>query len=215
MIARLARVVQQIATVAGAVALVAACASPAPVPSAPAPARASYVVLLANDDGSTGKVQLTTPAGTTVLERNRQGARFAMPAGRTYEVSQETIDRDFSAALAATPNRPVTFLLYFEIGGAKLTPDSERVLPQIFDTLTIRTAPDVSVIGHTDTAGDDATNAALGLERARLVAALIATRATFEASKINISSHGEQNLLIATADNTPEPRNRRVEVTIR
>jgi peptidoglycan-associated lipoprotein len=200
-------------TVAVWVVALAACASPAPAPPIPAPKPASYVVLLDNDDGSIGKVLLTTPAGTTLLERNRQGANLAGPAGQTYDVSQEKIDRDFGAALAAAPNRP--FLLYFEIGGAKLTAESERLLPQIFDALTLRTAPDVSVIGHTDTAADDATNEKLGLERAKLVAALIMGRISIEASKVAIDSHGEKNLLIATADNTPEPRNRRVEVTIR
>jgi peptidoglycan-associated lipoprotein len=32
---------------------------------------------------------------------------------------------------------------------------------------------------------------------------------------ITVVSHGERNLLIATPDNTPEPKNRRVEITVR
>ena len=34
-------------------------------------------------------------------------------------------------------------------------------------------------------------------------------------SDLTVTSHGESNLLVRTPDNTPEARNRRVEVTIR
>jgi peptidoglycan-associated lipoprotein len=189
-----------------------ACASPPPTP---APPPESYVVLLSDDDGGAGKVQLTTPSGTTLLDQNRQGSNLRGPAGQTYAVSQEKIDKDFAAALAATPIKPVSFLLYFEIGGAKLDAESERLLPRIFDAINVRAEADISIIGHTDTAGDDAANEKLGLERARFVAALIGTNSRIEASKVTIESHGEKNLLVPTPDSTSEARNRRVEVTVR
>ena len=39
--------------------------------------------------------------------------------------------------------------------------------------------------------------------------------AAAEAVHLDITSHGERNLLVPTPDNTAEPRNRRVEVTVR
>lgn len=72
----------------------------------------------------------------------------------------------------------------------------------------------MSVIGHTDTAGDDAVNLRLGLERARFVANLLTDQAT-AGVPVQIESHGEKNQLVKTPDNTPEPRNRRVEVAVR
>jgi peptidoglycan-associated lipoprotein len=199
--------------------LLLACASPppaAPPPAPPAPPRPeSYLVLLSNDDGSTGKVQLTTSAGTTQLDQNRQGSNFAGPAGQTFAVAQDKIERDFGAALAAMPTKPQTFLLYFEVGGAKLNPESEALLPRIFEAINARSAPDISITGHTDTVGDDGANERLALERARFVAALINSSSRIDASKIAIESHGEKNLLVPTPDNTSEARNRRVEVTVR
>ena len=53
------------------------------------------------------------------------------------------------------------------------------------------------------------------MERARQIAALVGRGSKLEASSISVESHGEKNLLVATPDNTAEPRNRRVEVTIR
>ena len=174
----------------------------------------SYVVLLDNGDGTVGKVQVTSPKGTTLLEKNREGAIIGDHAGETFAVSDEKIGKDFAAALAASPVKPISFLLYFDVGGAKLTPESEASIPKVLEAIAQRPAADVSVIGHTDTAGVAETNEQLGLTRARFVAELIAN-AKIESERVAVESHGEKNLLVPTPDNTAEPRNRRVEVTVR
>ncbi len=194
--------------------LVAGCASPPPPAAPPAPP-ASYVALLEDADGTTGKVVMTTPAGQTVLDKPFQAARFAGPAGQTFVLDKEKLQADFGAALAASPKAPVTFRLNFETGGAKLTAESEADLKNILEEIASRPVPDLSVVGHTDTQGDDAANERLGLGRARQVAGLIGRGSKLDAASISVESHGEKNLLVPTPDNTAEPRNRRVEVTIR
>ena len=77
-----------------------------------------------------------------------------------------------------------------------------------------RVAPDVIVVGHTDTTGAPASNVALGLNRAHAVRKLLLD-AGLDGSLIEVTSHGEVELLVRTADDTLEPRNRRVEVTVR
>ena len=57
-------------------------------------------------------------------------------------------------------------------------------------------------------------NEQLGMERARQVGTLL-TGLNLTVDKVAIESHGEKNLLVATPDNTDEPRNRRVEITVR
>ena len=52
------------------------------LPSPPPPLFESYVVLLSNDDGSAGKVQLTTPAGMTQLDTHRQGSNSRIEASK-------------------------------------------------------------------------------------------------------------------------------------
>ncbi len=193
-------------------ALLAACAG-APPAAVPVPSR-SYVALLKNADGSVGRVRVSTPSGDTELSNAMQATRLGGPNGVTFEVSQEQLDKDFGRTTAAMPKRPVSFLLYFVAGGAKLNPESEADIPKIMDAITSRDTVDVSIIGHTDTAGDADANEKLGLERARFVAGLL-VGGKVAADKVIIESHGEKNLLIATPDNTNEPRNRRVEVTIR
>ena len=173
-----------------------------------------YVVLLEDADGSVGKVQVTTKEGTTVLEKPREGVVIGGEAGKTFVVSEEKINDDFGSALSASPKKPLSFYLYFEGGGVTLTETSAADIPKILAEIRSRVAPDISIIGHTDTVGDDEINERLSLERAKSVATLIG-EAKLDSDKVVVESHGEKNLLVTTPNNTPEPRNRRVEITVR
>ena len=66
---------------------------------------------------------------------------------------------------------------------------------------------------HT-TVGSNDINVRISTQRAFSVRDLLIA-AGLRRDVIEVSSHGENNLLVKTPDNTPEPRNRRVEVTIR
>jgi outer membrane protein OmpA-like peptidoglycan-associated protein len=74
--------------------------------------------------------------------------------------------------------------------------------------------PEVVVVGHTDTTGTPAGNFDLGMKRGITVRALL-VQAGLDPSAVEVTSHGEAVLLVKTADETYEPRNRRVEITIR
>jgi outer membrane protein OmpA-like peptidoglycan-associated protein len=62
--------------------------------------------------------------------------------------------------------------------------------------------------------GDAKRNYDLGLKRAMSVRTLLLS-AGLDPSLVDVASHGEADLLIPTPDETVEPRNRRVEITIR
>jgi outer membrane protein OmpA-like peptidoglycan-associated protein len=72
----------------------------------------------------------------------------------------------------------------------------------------------VVAIGHTDTTGTSAKNLELGLRRANAVRAILIDAGLAPAA-VSVRSHGEAALLVHTADNVFEPRNRRVEITVR
>ena len=174
----------------------------------------AYLVLLPEADGSVGQVSFKGAGGETILNQANAATRLGARAGNLFTASKDDLAKDFAAAFAASPAPPKSYLLYFEAGGARLVPASTALLEVIKKDLAARSVPDMSVIGHTDTAGDDAVNLRLGLERARFVAGLLADPATAKVP-VQIESHGEKNQLVKTPDNTPEPRNRRVEVTVR
>lgn len=127
---------------------------------------------------------------------------------------QHMVERDFSAALAAEPEPPRRFLLYFDSGSTELTAASAALLEQIVAEIDARPAPEVAIAGHTDTAGPAASNAALASRRAAAIRKMLLATG-IDAAKVEIASFGEHKPLIATADGVEEPRNRRVEVVVR
>jgi len=179
-------------------------------------ATGNYVVLLESPDGTTGAVVIEDAQGQTRLDRKHQGAVIGSRGfgSGPFEVGDLRIARDFSAALAAQPTLPQRFQLYFKIGSAELTEESEQAIEEVFNTIRQRGPSAVSVIGHTDTLSGARWNEHLGLIRAKAVADMLRKR-HIEVIDLEVSSHGERNLLIKTPDGVSEPRNRRVEISVR
>lgn len=187
--------------------LLAGCAAAPPLP------RQSYITLLPSPDGTLGQVLVQGARGAQRITQ----ARFAAPLDGSRPatpVDEAQFERDFAAAIAARPALPQHFMLYFETGDTRLTPDSLALLTQITDTMARRANADISVIGHSDTVGPAEQNVALALQRAHRVAELLLRRG-LKQERLTVDSHGERNLLIPTPDETAEPRNRRVEISIR
>jgi outer membrane protein OmpA-like peptidoglycan-associated protein len=124
------------------------------------------------------------------------------------------VKRIFGEALATLPPPPRRFTLHFQFESDELTEQARGIVPDILKTVKERAFPDVVVIGHTDTTGSAQANFALALKRATMVRTLL-IRAGLDPAQIDAASHGEQDLLIKTADNVAEPRNRRVEIAVR
>lgn len=179
-------------------------------------ATGNYVVLLESPDGTTGAVIIEDAQGQTRLDRKHQGAVIGSRGfgSGPFDVGDLRIARDFSDALAAQPALPQRFQLYFKIGSAELTEESERAIEDVFETIGQRGPSAVSVIGHTDTLSGQRWNEQLGLIRAKAVAEMLRQR-HIDVIDLKVSSHGERNLLIDTPDGVSEPRNRRVEISVR
>lgn len=173
----------------------------------------SYVALLENPDGSTGKVYIKGAKGEQVIDR--AGSAAPVDGSKLAEnIPPEQIKRDFGDAMGARPPLPERFLLYFESGGTQLTAESAALLPKIVDNAAKRPGVDASIIGHTDTVGKADANTALALRRANSVAEMIRAKG-LKVVALTVESHGESNPLVKTPDESAEPRNRRVEISLR
>ena len=172
----------------------------------------SYVVLIPSPDGSVGEVTVKGEKGEQVLNRAGQSAGTDGSA-MERPVAEDTLQKDFGGAMAARPKVPAHFMLYFK-AETKLTSDSVAEIPKIIAEAETRPSVDVSVIGHADTVFTSEYNDELSLKRAQLVADLLRAKG-LKAHSLVVESHGKRNLLIQTPDNTYEPRNRRVEVSVR
>ena len=208
------------ASVAIAAALVAAlevaCAGKHPLPAPPETARTLVVLLPDPDTGVTGRAFLSNKSGSTDLNAARESST-ATPSSTPTAVrtmSEEEVQQVFGDALSALPPAPVHFTLYFKFESNELTDESRALLPQILSTVKDRAFPEVLVVGHTDTMGTPRANIDLGLTRANSVRSVL-VQVGLDPTTVEVRSHGESDLLVKTPDETPEPRNRRVEISVR
>ena len=203
---------------AGVLAVLAVACGPKHVVTTPArtPGETLVVLLPDAETRTTGRVSLFNSSGSADLASARDSAT-ATPRQRPGPVttmSEQDVQRVFGAALAALPPAPVHFTLYFRFESNELTDESKALVPEILSIVKNRAVPEVMVVGHTDTMGGLRANVELGLNRATTVRNLL-VQAGLDASTVEVASHGESNLLIHTPDETPEPRNRRVEISVR
>lgn len=188
----------------------------APPPAPPAPPPSDMVVLIADPGTNTlGRVAVQAQGQTIELASEREMTRIVPGEAPSAPATlpEEEFKERFGAVLDSRAPEPLFFQLYFETGGNTLVPDSQALLTKTVEIIRTRPIPDVVVIGHTDTTGDSALNARVGLQRATLIRdRLIA--AGVSATQIEATSHGEADPLVPTDDNVAEARNRRVEITV-
>jgi outer membrane protein OmpA-like peptidoglycan-associated protein len=199
-----------------AMVLVAGC-SPKRLAQRPRPTPPTLIVLLPDpESGTTGRARVTSEFGFANLAAPRAATRVTGdgPPGPVSAMSGADVKRLFGAALAALPPAPRHFTLYFRFESDALTAASTALVPEILRTVKTLAVPEVVVVGHTDTMGDPRANLALGLKRAMTVHDIL-VEAGLATLTIEVTSHGEGDLLVKTANNTPLPRNRRVEITVR
>ena len=177
----------------------------------------SMVVLVPDPDGSVGKITVSNDAGSVTIDQANHATvvrdRQSSPAPVKKKDPGE-IDRLFGPVLGHQPLPPVHFILYFKSGSRELSPESGDQLPAIVSAIDARIPTRVSVVGHTDTMGDKQYNLRLSMGRAQSVKALLVERGVDEET-IEVTSHGEENPLVKTADNVANAKNRRVEVVVR
>jgi outer membrane protein OmpA-like peptidoglycan-associated protein len=179
------------------------------------PATVDTVVVLPSADGHTGTVVVQRGGERQVLDQPYASSRTGPgAAAEVSRLSAAEVSQSFGQVLEALPARPTAFLLYFITGSDELTEESKLEVQKVLAELKGRKVPDVLVIGHTDTVGDMEWNDRLSAQRAeRMKAVLI--EAGIPAERIRTAGRGKRELLVRTADNVEEPRNRRVEINVR
>jgi len=129
-------------------------------------------------------------------------------------MSKEEINSRFGKVLAMSPAKPVKYILYFKPNSIELTEKSTMDLEEAIKTMKKRSPCTVDIIGHTDSVGSSAKNIEVSLKRAKHVTALVKKR-DVKVVSLTSKGYGEEDLLIKTADNVSEVRNRNVEVFIK
>jgi outer membrane protein OmpA-like peptidoglycan-associated protein len=108
---------------------------------------------------------------------------------------------------------PGPLLVFFDFDRDVITPEARMVVEQGAEAARRTGSAALSVTGHTDRAGSQAYNQALGLQRAEAVQRSLEAMG-IERSRISIRSQGEEQMRVDTVDGQREPQNRRVEIII-
>ena len=170
------------------------------------------VTVLPSADGHVGTVVVQRGETQQVLHEAYATSRSGQ--SELTRLSAEQVQSTYGSALQALPAVPATFLLYFVTGTDELTADSKLELDKVLTAMRARPLPDVLVIGHTDTVGDPAANDRLSAQRAETVKGFL-VGIGIPVERIRTAGRGERELLVPTASNVDEPRNRRVEINVR
>jgi outer membrane protein OmpA-like peptidoglycan-associated protein len=184
--------------------LLAGCATPS-----------ERMVLLPGPDGKVGKIAVTSSTGATVVNNAYAEAAVDTRGKITNRpVDAATVQHDFATTLSALPPRPISYTLYFQLDSAQLMPESQQQATSILAEIAARSVADIIVIGHTDTMGEISYNDELSLQRANALREALVEQGG-DANRISVAGRGEREPLVPTPDETPEPKNRRAEISVR
>lgn len=173
------------------------------------------IVLLPQANGAPSAVSVQAKAGGAEAILSQPYATAAVgPRVETGMSSAAEVRARYQQVLDALPTRPQSHVIYFKTGGDQLTPDSLARIDDILRSVKSFPAPEVVVIGHTDSVGADSFNDDVSMRRAELIRAKLVEMGV-NAQRIEAVGRGKRELLVPTADGVSEPRNRRVEIRVK
>jgi outer membrane protein OmpA-like peptidoglycan-associated protein len=130
-----------------------------------------------------------------IIERN------AMKQVITADVMAAAMDRDGFIALD----------IHFATGKAEILPESHSIIEEIVALLRKRPDLRIGVEGHTDNTGMPASNKTLSNDRAKSVAAAIAS-AGIDSSRLDPAGYGQERPIADNRTEDGRAKNRRVEI---
>lgn len=174
------------------------------------------LTLLPSEEGRQGAVAVLEENGrqreTVVSELNSRTNLSGRP--RTKSIDPDRMSPGQKALLDLLPETPVNLTLYFHEGTTTLIPSSAPGLDFLKAEVKRRPGAEILVTGYTDRKGSIEDNDELSQRRAEEVLSALAAEG-IELGMMSAVGRGERDPLISTDDGVTEPRNRRVEVTIR
>lgn len=174
----------------------------------------TLVVVVPGESGHVGGVVVDSGSTQTVLDQP-YAATWAGEGGlKPQTLTGEEVSALFAEARDARPLAPVSFTLYFREGSDQFTPKSREVVDEVFAEIARRSAVEISVIGHADRVGYKRDNDRLSRQRAEKVR-LDLIKLGIAPQIIRASGRGEREPVVPNPDEKEEPRNRRVEISVR
>lgn len=173
-------------------------------------------VVLPNADGRPGAGAITVNYHGTATMLDQPYAAAEVRDGRTTARAMKPAEAQeiFQEAFAERPALPVHVRLNFELDSSRMIAASLPAYRMLVAEIKKRQAYEVEVVGFTDTLASEAHNKRLSWDRAVAVRSSLVHDGV-DAPAINIDGRGDSDPVVRTPPGVGEPRNRRVEVTVR
>ncbi|HHB94693.1 MAG TPA: OmpA family protein [Campylobacterales bacterium] len=130
------------------------------------------------------------------------------------KMSKEEMQKRFQDVIASVPTKPLSYMLYFKSNSLDLTEKSKKILNIALKSIQNRSPCMVDIIGHTDTMGSNEQNIKVSLKRAKYISSII-KKMNIKVEALSTKGYGEEDLLVKTADNIAQEKNRAVEIFIK
>lgn len=177
------------------------------------PAPEIYMVM--PEEGHVGVVSALLNNGEQyVLEGDYAAISVSEAARELFTGNQEDLMELFGPAISQLTRAPIYHTVNFETDSTTLTPESQAIIKGVYQEILSDPVPEIVLIGHTDTQASTSYNMALSQSRAEAIKADLVAEG-IDPEIIKIDARGETDLLIQTADNVAEVRNRRVVINVR
>jgi outer membrane protein OmpA-like peptidoglycan-associated protein len=164
--------------------------------------------MAAADKGKTGQLAVQILAAPPSLSEPADAWLLAMPSGGRLSYAAITSD-----VTAETPDAG-PWLVFFGHDSAALLPEAHRMLSRIANEVSgAGSTSTLRLVGRSDTMGAPAYNLELSQRRASSVASYL-VRLGIDRDRIERQGVGESRLAVPTADETPLPGNRVVEIML-
>jgi outer membrane protein OmpA-like peptidoglycan-associated protein len=173
------------------------------------------VILLPGANGKAGAVLISAKGATHRLDQAYKTVSNSQGNLSEETVSASEVSNEFGQLLNALPQSVTSFTVQFISGSAtELTPESATVITQLIAEIERREAPEIRLVGHTDSVGELLKNDLLSKQRAQTVVSVLIEQG-IKPESIEATGRGEREPAVITADNVNEAANRRVDIRVR
>jgi outer membrane protein OmpA-like peptidoglycan-associated protein len=176
--------------------------------------RQALFVVLPNPDGTSGAITVSDGQKSVLLDKPYSASEEKSGKLAAATADAQQVQQIFGSALTAEPILPSHFRLYFFKDTDTLTPESQQQYRDVFDDIKRRPVYQVEVVGYTDTLGNEPHNQQLSLKRAQAIRDRL-IHDGLNANSISVAGRGDLDPAVPTGPQISEPRNRRVEITVR
>lgn len=173
-------------------------------------------VILLESGSAQNEIIVSTKAGEVTINEPYQSTQLLSSDEKPKEVvqlSKKEVVGKYKVVLEDTP-KLMQYMIYFGSGSTAINESAKVELQKAVEYMKSQSNSIVTVIGHSDTLGDQTSNMKLSLKRTLQVKEYLESQG-LDIKELTTEYYGENTPLVKTKDGVSNAKNRRVEIFIR